>query len=428
MRIIRTINEYKVLIYALIVLAIYYMKQIGLIETATEVLLLSSATIVIVYSLGLLIQFGWKIIVKRSKFESILEELRHDLSRGRKKAVVVIRNAPFSNLALRNQYTTAVQEKDWWDWSYVGLHPDCDKFCDELFKELKTVYIDSPDPSRIRTSSLTFLKEYPLKPRRKTLVFMGDIVVPKGSEGPSHFPAHIWDAMSEVGYEPDFYKLYIIETSWRADKKNCIMSKSKTKIERDPSKVKEEWNRVSQSVMQKAATSETLVYKHQPAQTKDERLNFFTNLEKNVSKICKSSLFVISPSSGSAFSVAREGFSGHFWAKFFLIVGWCISPISFYNDFIVNLPLTLVIAYPFIRFWRCNKLLATGVAYTFTNILGFVFIYVGLHIAKKVPKRRLSITRTSIIFAFYLTAIAIIGKLFFEIDWRSILASVSRLF
>ena len=425
MKIIRTINEYKVLIYALIVIAIYGMKRIGLIQTATEVLLLASATIIIVYILGFSIQFSRKILVKRSTFESALGELRHDLSRSRRKAVVAIRNAPFSDLALRDQFTTAVQEKDWWDWSYVGFHPDCSELCEQLFEELKNVYIDSTGSSKIKTSSLTFLEEYPLKPRRKTLVFMGDIVVPKGLEGPAHFPTHIWDAISEAGYETDFYKLYTIETAWRADKTDCIMSN--INIERDPSKVKEEWNKVYQSMMQQAVKSETLVYKNHPPQT-DQRRNFFTNLEKSVCKICKSSLFVISPSSGSVLSVTKKGFSGHFWAKFLLILGWWFSPLSFYNDFIANLPLTLVISYPFICFWNFNKPLVIGVAYTLTNILGFFLIYAGLYFAKKIPKGRLSITRTSIIFAFYLTAIVIIGKLVFEIDWRSILASVSRLF
>jgi hypothetical protein len=426
MRTMEILNKYKVVLYALIIVAIFSIKFAGWIPDSLDNALLVSVVVIGLVGLGLIVEFFLRrIIEKRSGTKSALKELRHDISRNRIKAVVVIRNAPFSDLALRKQFTTAVQEKHWWDWSYIGSHPDCDELCDRLFKELKDVYIDSTDSDKIRTSSLTFLKKYPLKKKKEALVFIGDIIVPKGRDDSAHFPAHIWDAISEEGYEAIFYKLYIIESAWKADATNCTIRK--IDIERDLSKVRKKWNNVYESLMKKVAESETLVYKNCLPKT-NRRQSFFANLEKNVCKICKTVLFVVSPFSGRSSSVAQVGFSDHRLARFLLIAGWWLSPLSFYNDFIVNLPLTLAISYPFIHFGNWNKPMVVGAAYTLTNILGFVFIYVGLRIAKKEPKWRLAIVRTSIIFAFYLTAIAMIGKFVFEIDWRSILAPISRLF
>ena len=422
-------NQFYAPVYSIITIAILAARDAKWIPRSADPALLIAIVVVAVLAPIVPLEFLVRqVLRRRARTEAALEELREDLSRTRKKAIVVIRNAPFCDIGLRKRFTVAVRERDWWDWSYIGFHPDCEQLCDALLTELKAVYADSSDSDEIKTSSLTFMKQYPLATKRESLVFMGDVVVPPDSDDPKYFPDHIWHEISQKGYKVDFYKLYIIESAWKADETNeakCTIRRAD--VERDPSTIKKQWNEVYQALIKEVSKSESLVFKDRLPQTEDAQ-KFFGKLGKEICEICKSSLFVISPSSGSALSVARTGFSEHKWAKRLLIVGWWLSPLSFYNDFIANLPLSLAISFPFIYFWGLNKTLVVGSAYTFTNILGFVLIYWGLSIAGKDPQRRLSKGRTLIIFTVYLTAISMIGKFLYEFDWGGLLASISQMF
>jgi hypothetical protein len=58
-------------------------------------------------------------------------------------------------------------------------------------------------------------------------------------------------------------------------------------------------------------------------------------------------------------------------------VGYLLSPLSWWNDAFVNLPLAYLAALPFGLIWRPLFMPAMIVAYWGTNVLGFVLLHHG---------------------------------------------------
>ena len=56
-------------------------------------------------------------------------------------------------------------------------------------------------------------------------------------------------------------------------------------------------------------------------------------------------------------------------------VGWLLSPLTFWNDAIVNIPLSYLCASLFIRLISCNFLFVMLVFYWLTNLAGILMMY-----------------------------------------------------
>lgn len=62
---------------------------------------------------------------------------------------------------------------------------------------------------------------------------------------------------------------------------------------------------------------------------------------------------------------------------FLAVVGYMLSPLSWWNDAFVNLPLALVFAWIVSAFYRPAFAIALVVGYWLTNVLGFVLMHKG---------------------------------------------------
>ncbi len=61
-----------------------------------------------------------------------------------------------------------------------------------------------------------------------------------------------------------------------------------------------------------------------------------------------------------------------------VVVGYILSPLSWWNDGFINIPLSLAIAYVLSHFLGINRLLGFYIGYLTTNIVGmFLLIYGG---------------------------------------------------
>ena len=56
-------------------------------------------------------------------------------------------------------------------------------------------------------------------------------------------------------------------------------------------------------------------------------------------------------------------------------IGWVLSPLTFWNDAFVNIPLSYLLANILVRFIRADFLLLVLIAYWFTNALGLYMMY-----------------------------------------------------
>ncbi len=66
------------------------------------------------------------------------------------------------------------------------------------------------------------------------------------------------------------------------------------------------------------------------------------------------------------------------WYTFLSAAGFILSPVSWWNDLVINIPLAWVLAFPF--GWISESLLYPAMvgSYWFTNILGMILLHKGL--------------------------------------------------
>jgi hypothetical protein len=132
--------------------------------------------------------------------------------------------------------------------------------------------------------------------------------------------------------------------------------------------------------------------------------------------------FVVSPASGTWLSIKRFARSMGPANALILVVGWLLSPLSFWNDAFVNIPLACAIAYPLHRFGGLGLRSTTAAAYLLTNVLGLVLIYLALRKKRQLVWRIPAIRTILTALAFSVLA-AVVAKQAFEL-----MAWLGRLF
>lgn len=65
------------------------------------------------------------------------------------------------------------------------------------------------------------------------------------------------------------------------------------------------------------------------------------------------------------------------WGGTLVVVGYLLSPLCWWNDLVINLPLALAFGYLFSRPWPEALVPMTGVGYWLTNVVGFVLMQQG---------------------------------------------------
>lgn len=65
------------------------------------------------------------------------------------------------------------------------------------------------------------------------------------------------------------------------------------------------------------------------------------------------------------------------WGGTLVVVGYLLSPLCWWNDLVINLPLALGFGYLFSRPWPDALVPMTGVGYWLTNVVGFVLMQQG---------------------------------------------------
>jgi hypothetical protein len=92
------------------------------------------------------------------------------------------------------------------------------------------------------------------------------------------------------------------------------------------------------------------------------------------------------------------------------IVGYILSPVSWWNDLFVNIPLAYVFALPFGLFSKKLFLPAMILGYWITNVIGFIMIHHGVKdlISKEKSKYTRKILIKDILISIVYTGVVVI--------------------
>ena len=83
------------------------------------------------------------------------------------------------------------------------------------------------------------------------------------------------------------------------------------------------------------------------------------------------------PSDEQPPSTAGRGWIRRLWGGLLMFVGFMLSPLSWWNDLLLNLPLALAFAWLVSVFHPPAFKAAVVIGYALTNVLGFVLMHVG---------------------------------------------------
>ena len=75
---------------------------------------------------------------------------------------------------------------------------------------------------------------------------------------------------------------------------------------------------------------------------------------------------------------SRVGWGGRTRGGILAVLGWLLSPLSWWNDLLVNVPLAYLFSLPFSLIDERLYLPAFALGYWLTNVLGFVLLHKGV--------------------------------------------------
>lgn len=116
------------------------------------------------------------------------------------------------------------------------------------------------------------------------------------------------------------------------------------------------------------------------------------------------------PSSGKTEPTGSAlGWRRRFWAALVAGFGWLLSPLSWWNDLFVNVPLAYLFSAPFSLLDERLYVPAFALGYWLTNVLGFVLLHKGL--VGMVSRRKASLRRDLLVATMYTFAVAMAAGL-----------------
>jgi hypothetical protein len=101
--------------------------------------------------------------------------------------------------------------------------------------------------------------------------------------------------------------------------------------------------------------------------------------------------------------------------RILFIIGWLLSPLTFWNDAFVNIPLAYLSAIIIVRFSRVDFLMAVLVSYWISNILGIAIMYFS---GRMIIKSRKDLIREAVIF---LATVVVYSLIVVVLHWAGIL-------
>ncbi len=105
----------------------------------------------------------------------------------------------------------------------------------------------------------------------------------------------------------------------------------------------------------------------------------------------------------------------------FAIIGYILSPVSWWNDLYVNIPIAYIFALPFGYLSKQLFFPALIIAYWISNIVGFMMMHHGVKkiISKDINKRKefVKLFFVSLIYTVFVVLIILIGWLKFPTDY-----------
>jgi len=90
-------------------------------------------------------------------------------------------------------------------------------------------------------------------------------------------------------------------------------------------------------------------------------------------------------------------------------IGWLLSPLSWWNDLVVNVPLAYLFALPFSLLEERLYVPSFALGYWLTNVLGFVLLHKG--VVGMVSAKRVSLKRDLLIATAYTAVVATAASL-----------------
>lgn len=370
MRIYRLIKEYKdFFIGAGVFILFLFLKDKGSIFQYFPVV--SLAFVIIVIAFGVVSLFYRHFFETKYTVQEFLKDLNQNILFARRPFVIQVRNAHIPGLV--KPLSKAVHSEHWWDWSYFGVHPDCGGFCANVCGEIENCYLTGDVFKNTKTSTLRLIEDYPLGTRSE--IFFGEIgCMPKFAK-PSQFRPELIEAVEERQYELFFRELYIFDSSWDNSERTCQVSKPRRLI--DTKKIIEEWSRLQGVLISPIQKAKELVWKNAPPDESD-RSAFIQALEEMRIKNCREKFIAVTPGSGRLKPILSLLRNQSFLSRFLILFGWILSPLTLWNDSIVNIPISFGFAPILASIFGLDYYWSVGLAYLFSNVLGMILLMVGI--------------------------------------------------
>jgi uncharacterized PurR-regulated membrane protein YhhQ (DUF165 family) len=96
-------------------------------------------------------------------------------------------------------------------------------------------------------------------------------------------------------------------------------------------------------------------------------------------------------------------------------IGWLLSPLTFWNDAFINIPLSYLLANIFVRFFPKNFVHTVVIFYWLTNVIGLFMMYVSgkymIKSGKGIKKELISLILTTIVYSVILILLGRTGIL-----------------
>lgn len=90
-------------------------------------------------------------------------------------------------------------------------------------------------------------------------------------------------------------------------------------------------------------------------------------------------------------------------------LGWLLSPLSWWNDLVINVPLAYLFSVPFSLIDERLYVPAFAIGYWLTNVLGFVLLHKG--VAGMVSTRKASLRHDLLVGTAYTVVVVIVASL-----------------
>jgi hypothetical protein len=371
------INRYKYLILGIgyiIAFFISYKNQQIINNILSDPVGLFSVVVVF----GAISIYLWKIffplgIITKGK---MLRDINIRVSKTSVPFIIRIINDEISGIA-REGLKERIKESNVWDWTVIGRHVDLNykDFAIRLKENIFFQYFGN-DNEDIGTSSLIVIDSYPWG--RKNMIFTGTLMTSRNNYEKSVFPP------LPVCIDPDidtclqFSSYY--EYSSVMERQGSFVIK-RCRYTYDHVKTTKKWIQLENDLIDlidRMGGSEKvniLCWSQNPPS--EDEINAIKNSIASVAPTNFSEIY-LKPNK-TLFSIFREiGGNLNVFDIFLLFVGYLLSPISFYNDAIVNIPISSYLALKVHPVLDLPFSLVTAIFYIFTNLLGLFFMWIPL--------------------------------------------------